>query len=67
MSAGYRPRYPVENPKPLEYPWTPVGGLDDPEVRVKEFECGCYKRIDGECILCVQHLSELNGQPGDPS
>ncbi|MDO4254358.1 MAG: hypothetical protein Q4C81_04310 [Kocuria sp.] len=55
----------IPNPPPLGWPWNPRS--DDPEERgavtSTRQPCGCYERVDGEAVLCEEHLGELNASP----
>lgn len=56
------PRERIENPPPLGHPWDPSS--EDPEERGlvpwSVQPCGCALRVDGEAVLCEEHLDELN-------
>lgn len=62
---------PIRNPEPMGYPWEPTEDRDDPEAIIASLDCGCYRRVDDEAVLCPEHLRELNHVPdqqrGDPS
>lgn len=52
----------IENPPPLGWPWNP--NAENPTERgvaVWSMQpCGCHQRVDGESVLCAEHLAELN-------